>query len=41
MKMLGNLYRLFMEKDAALVEINPLIITKERLDCTGRQGVVR
>jgi len=29
-KMLGNLYRLFMEKDAALVEINPLIITKEK-----------
>ncbi len=29
-KMLGNLYRLFMEKDSALVEINPLIITKEK-----------
>ena len=29
-KMMGNLYRLFMEKDAALVEINPLIITKEK-----------
>src|SRR5512147_2819168 len=28
-KMLGNLYRLFMEKNCALVEINPLIITKE------------
>jgi succinyl-CoA synthetase beta subunit len=27
---LGNLYRLFMEKNAALVEINPLILTKER-----------
>jgi succinyl-CoA synthetase beta subunit len=29
-QMLGNLYRLFMEKHAALVEINPLIITKEK-----------
>ncbi|MDH5346555.1 MAG: acetate--CoA ligase family protein, partial [Nitrospira sp.] len=29
-KMLGNLYRFFMEKDCALVEINPLIITKEK-----------
>jgi succinyl-CoA synthetase beta subunit len=29
-KMLGNLYRLFMEKNCALVEINPLIITKEK-----------
>ena len=29
-KMAGNLYRLFMEKDCALVEINPLIITKEK-----------
>jgi succinyl-CoA synthetase beta subunit len=29
-KMLENLYRLFMDKHAALVEINPLIITKER-----------
>ncbi len=28
--MLGNLYRLFMDKNAALVEINPLIITKEK-----------
>jgi succinyl-CoA synthetase beta subunit len=29
-QMLGNLYRLFMDKHAALVEINPLIITKEK-----------
>lgn len=29
-QMLGNLYRLFMDKNAALVEINPLIITKEK-----------
>src|SRR4029078_8852041 len=29
-KMLENLYRLFMDKHAALVEINPLIITKEK-----------
>ena len=29
-QMLGNLYRLFMEKNCALVEINPLIITKEK-----------
>jgi succinyl-CoA synthetase beta subunit len=29
-KMLENLYRLFMEKHAALIEINPLIITKEK-----------
>ena len=28
--MMGNLYRLFMEKHAAMVEINPLIITKEK-----------
>jgi len=29
-QMLGNLYRLFMDKNATLVEINPLIITKEK-----------
>jgi len=29
-QMLSNLYRLFMEKNAVLVEINPLIITKEK-----------
>ena len=29
-QMLGNLYRLFMDKNAALIEINPLIITKEK-----------
>jgi succinyl-CoA synthetase beta subunit len=29
-QMLGNLYRLFMDKNCALVEINPLIITKEK-----------
>ncbi|HMU54586.1 MAG TPA: ADP-forming succinate--CoA ligase subunit beta [Nitrospira sp.] len=29
-QLLGNLYRLFMEKHAALVEINPLIVTKEK-----------
>jgi succinyl-CoA synthetase beta subunit len=29
-KLLDSLYRLFMEKNAALVEINPLIITKEK-----------
>jgi succinyl-CoA synthetase beta subunit len=28
--MLGNLYRLFMEKNAAMVEINPLVITKDK-----------
>jgi len=28
--MLGNLYRLFMEKNAALVEINPLVITQDK-----------
>ncbi|WDT79985.1 MAG: acetate--CoA ligase family protein [Candidatus Manganitrophus sp.] len=27
--MLGNLYRLFIEKDASLVEINPLVVTKQ------------
>jgi succinyl-CoA synthetase beta subunit len=27
-KMLGNLYRLFQEKDASLVEINPLVVTE-------------
>ena len=29
-QLLGNLYRLFVENNAALVEINPLIITKEK-----------
>ncbi|MCP9438582.1 MAG: ADP-forming succinate--CoA ligase subunit beta [Nitrospira sp.] len=29
-KLMENLYRFFMEKNAALVEINPLIITKEK-----------
>ena len=29
-QLLGNLYRLFMDKNAALVKINPLIITKEK-----------
>jgi succinyl-CoA synthetase beta subunit len=29
-QMLGNLYRLFMEKNAALVEINPLVITTDK-----------
>lgn len=29
-QMLGNLYRLFMEKNCALIEINPLVITKEK-----------
>ena len=29
-QMLGNLYRLFMEKNASLVEINPLVITKDK-----------
>jgi len=28
-KMLENLYRLFMEKDASLIEINPLVITTD------------
>ena len=28
--MLGNLYRLFMEKNAALVEINPLVVTHDK-----------
>jgi succinyl-CoA synthetase beta subunit len=29
-QMLGNLYRLFMEKNASLVEINPLVITADK-----------
>jgi len=29
-QMLGNLYRFFIEKNCALVEINPLVITKEK-----------
>src|SRR5579884_2108620 len=29
-QMLGNLYRLFMDKNAALVEINPLVITTDK-----------
>ena len=28
--MLGNLYRLFMDKNAAMVEINPLVITNDK-----------
>src|SRR6185503_15793751 len=28
--MLGNLYRLFMEKNATLIEINPLVITQDK-----------
>ena len=37
-QMLGNLYRLFMEKNASLVEINPLVITtdKQLVASTGR-----
>jgi len=29
-QMLGNLYRLFMDKDASMVEINPLVITTDK-----------
>lgn len=29
-QMLGNLYRLFIEKNAAMVEINPLVITTDK-----------
>jgi succinyl-CoA synthetase beta subunit len=29
-QMLGNLYRLFMEKNAAMIEINPLVITGDK-----------
>lgn len=29
-KMLGNLYRMFIEKDASMVEINPLVITTDK-----------
>jgi succinyl-CoA synthetase beta subunit len=29
-QMLGNLYRLFMEKNAVMVEINPLVITSDK-----------
>lgn len=29
-KLLSNLYRLFIEKGAALIEINPLVITKDK-----------
>ena len=33
-KLVASLYRLFMEKDASLIEINPLVVTKEgRLVC--------
>jgi succinyl-CoA synthetase beta subunit len=28
-KLVGALYRLFLEKDASLIEINPLVVTKE------------
>ena len=29
-QMIGNLYRLFMDKNAAMVEINPLVITSDK-----------
>jgi succinyl-CoA synthetase beta subunit len=29
-QMLGNLYRLFIEKNAAMVEINPLVVTSDK-----------
>ena len=29
-QMMGNLYRLFMEKNAAMVEINPLVVTSDK-----------
>lgn len=29
-QMLGNLYRLFLEKDASMLEINPLVITTDK-----------
>ena len=29
-QMLGNLYRLFMDKNAAMIEINPLVITSDK-----------
>lgn len=29
-QMLGNLYRMFMDKNAAMVEINPLVITSDK-----------
>ncbi len=29
-QMLGNLYRLFMDKNAAMVEINPLVVTSDK-----------
>jgi len=29
-QMMGNLYRLFMDKNAAMVEINPLVITSDK-----------
>jgi succinyl-CoA synthetase beta subunit len=36
-KLIGGLYKLFQEKDAALIEINPLVVTKQGdllcLDC--------
>ena len=33
-KMIGNLYRMFVEKDMSMLEINPLVVTKDdRLVC--------
>ena len=29
-KLIKSLYRIILEKDASLIEINPLIITKEK-----------
>ncbi len=42
MKLIGDLYRAFIEKDMSLLEINPLIVTKEgELRLPRRQGELR
>ena len=32
-KLITSLYRILIEKDASLIEINPLIITKDKVLC--------
>ena len=35
-KLIKSIYKMFIEKDASLIEINPLILTKEKKNCLFR-----
>ena len=42
MKLVGDLYRLMLEKDMSLLEINPLVVTKDgSADLPRRQDELR